>query len=72
MPRPWFPLYGLVTTGKPMRPAARTAWPSLCTSSCFGTGNPSDARILLVSSLSLASSTAMCGVRLETVAWMRC
>ena len=29
-------------------------------------------RIWLVSSLSLASSTAMCGVRPVTVAWMRC
>ena len=54
--------------------AARRARPALplCTSSCFGTGRPSVARILLVSSLSLASSTAMCGVRPVTVAWMRC
>ena len=51
-----------------MRFAARTACASSCTSSCFGTGSPSVARILLVSSLSLASSTAMCEVRLVTVA----
>ena len=40
-----------------MRCAARTACLSFCTSSCFGTGSPSVAKILLVSSLSLASST---------------
>jgi hypothetical protein len=45
---------------------------ALLTISWRGTGRPSVPRILLVSSLSLASSTAMCGVRPVTVAWMRC
>ena len=72
MPRPWLPLYGLVTTVPPSFFAARSAPVASLTSSWRGTGRPSEPRILLVSSLSLASSTAICGVLPVIVAWMRC
>jgi hypothetical protein len=66
------PESGFRTTGKPIRAPARFASLELRTSRCFGTGNPRSRRILLVSSLSDASSTAILLVLPVVVAWMRC